>query len=107
MGVTAICVLFQVGMTVVWFSHLQTNWPHIAQRWTKLLAPFLYKKQMSHAAVDELVQDLRYLQKPRDKTLTVAQLRQSLESYFANNPVLSADQSAFLQFLEAEAGGRL
>ena len=69
---------------------------------------------MSHTAIDELVHELRYLQQPRDKTLSSAQLGACLSRYLADlsapstgEGVLLADQSEYLQLLEDEAGGRL
>ncbi|CAD7965701.1 unnamed protein product [Amoebophrya sp. A25] len=105
---TAICGIIYCMMMVVYFRHLQRHWPVIAQRWTKMFAPFLYRQKASSAAIEDLVAELRYLQQPRDKTLTPAQLGSLLDQYLAAlDQVLLADQSEFLHFLETEAGGRL
>ncbi|CAD7936056.1 unnamed protein product [Amoebophrya sp. A120] len=136
---TAICGAFYCLLSLVYFRHLQNHWPVVAQRWTKLFAPFLYKRKASSVAVDELVAELRYLQQPRDKILAPAQLGACLERYlaslgegtdspagsvvveasrreggplidggnYAGEKALLADLSAFLHFLETEAGGRL
>ena len=77
-----------------------------------------FKKAASAVAIDDLVRELRYLQQPRNKTLTPAQLGDSLSKYIASikqedgcanadQAVLYADESAFLQMVEAEAAGRL
>ena len=112
---TAIGFVFQFGNNFVYFKHLQQHWPVAAQRWTKLFMPALYREEMSHTAVDELVDELRYLQQPQDKTLSSEQLGICLDKYFASISALSsadegvllADQTEFLQLLEDEADGRL
>ena len=72
--------------------------------------PCLYRPERSHAAIDELVAELRYLQQPREKTLRVSQLGECLEKYFGVESGVDEggwDLAAFLQLVEREAGGRL
>merc|ERR1719183_930771 len=80
---TAICVGLHQGNQFFYLSHLQTHWPVVAQLWTKLFMPLSYRKNMSLQAIDELVTELRYLQQPRQKTLTPVQLGDCLDKYFA------------------------
>ena len=54
-----------------------------------------------------MVSQLRYLQQPKDKTLTSAQLGLGLDTYFTAVDLLRADEEAFLTLLEGQAGGRL
>ena len=114
---TTICVTLWLRMNVLYFEHLQTHWPVEAQRWTKLFFPPHYRKEQSHAAIDDLVAELRYLQQPRDKVLTPTQLGGCLDKYFGsccstNSPagkVINdgAELHAFLQLVEGEVGGKL
>jgi len=114
---TTICAALWLRMQFVWFKHLQAHWPVEAQRWTKLFVPPLYRQEQSHAAINDLVAELRYLQQPRDKMLTPAQLGACLDKYFgscrpANSPegkVMNegADLGAFMQLVEGEVGGKL
>lgn len=107
---TVICAGIYTRMSFVYFRHLQTNWPVEAQRWTKMFFPCLYRPERSHAAIDELVAELRYLQQPREKTLRVSQLGECLEKYFGVESGVDEggwDLAAFLQLVEREAGGRL
>ena len=104
-------------MNFIYLRHLQTHWPVETQRWTKLIFPPLYHQEQSHAAIDDLVAELRYLQQPRDKVLTPAQLGGCLDKYFgsccsANSPAEKvindgADLDAFLHLVEGEVGGKL
>ena len=71
---TVICAGIYSRMSFVYFRHLQTHWPVEANLWTKLFFPPLHRKHQSHAAIDELVAELRYLQQPREKTVSVSQL---------------------------------
>lgn len=113
--VTVLGLVFWQGNNYVYFRHLQNHWPVAAQRWAKLLMPPVYQEETCHAAIDELVEQLRYLQQPRDKTLSSEQLGACLGKYFSEvtassnavDCVLQADQSEFLHILEDEAGGRL
>ena len=107
---TVVCFLLWAWMQYTYFKHLQTNWPEIAQRWTKKFVPCLYRKQESHAAIDELVAELKYLQRPRDKILTTAQLGKFLGTYFGTTNVVDEgawDLEGFLQHVENELDGRL
>eukprot|EP00404_Azadinium_spinosum_P062682 CAMPEP_0180717994 /NCGR_PEP_ID=MMETSP1038_2-20121128/14262_1 /TAXON_ID=632150 /ORGANISM="Azadinium spinosum, Strain 3D9" /LENGTH=149 /DNA_ID=CAMNT_0022750483 /DNA_START=198 /DNA_END=647 /DNA_ORIENTATION=+ len=94
-----------------------------------MLMPILYRKEPSSKSIDGLVAELRYLQQPREKILTIVQLEKCLDKYFGGgkevsgkylagntnnvgsagsiNQVLLADESEFLQLLEHEVGGRL
>ena len=99
--------VFYVGLMDFNFCHVQDAHPVKAQFWVKFLWPLRYKKQPSHAAVDELVAQLRYLQQPRDKMLSSAQLGLGLDAYFSSADLLRADEEAFLTLLEGQAGGRL
>lgn len=110
----ALCIALTVVVAVLWmamqdtyFGHLQDACPLMAQRWVKLFWPLRYKKQPSHAAVDELAAQLRYLQQPRDKMLSAAELGLGLDTYFSSTDLLRADAEAFLTLLEGQAGGRL
>mmetsp|Transcript_4787 Transcript_4787/g.16692 ORF Transcript_4787/g.16692 Transcript_4787/m.16692 type:complete len:330 (+) Transcript_4787:402-1391(+) len=105
-ALTAVVATLYCAQSYSFFTHLQDVHPMMAQRWVRIFAPYLYRKEPSHAAVDELVASLRYLQQERDKTLTPAQLGACLDSYFAGD-VLLANEAAFLAVLEAEARGRL
>ena len=125
---TVVCTGLYSRMMYVYLRHLQTHWPVEAQRWTKLFLPPLYRRELSHAAIDELVAELRYLQQPREKAVTLPQLSGCLEAYFGKSgssssgggsgvvagTVVEGDGggegsglAAFLQLVEAEAGGRL
>ena len=109
---TVIFAAFWSRMNFVYFRHLQTNWPVEAQRWTKLLMLPLYDRESSHAAIDELVAELRYLQQPKEKMITLPQLAGCLETWKGSSAgrVVEdsrADLAAFLQLVEGEAGGRL
>ena len=103
---TAVVAPLWVASLDVFEAHLQKAHPMMAQLWVIVFAPWRYRKEPSHAAVDELVAGLRYLQQARDKTLTPAQLGACLDAYFVGD-VLLANEAAFLALLEAEAGGRL
>ena len=109
-ALTVICELLHLWMMYTYFTHLQTNWPEIAQLWTKVLFPCAYRKQKSFAAIDELVAELKYLQQPRDKVLTAAQLGEFLGAYFGTTNIVDEGAwvlSGFLQHVENELGGRL
>ena len=109
------CIALTAGVMILWcaqfdvfFSHLQEAHPVMSQFWAKILWRYRYRREPSHAAVDELAAGLRYLQQERDKTLTAARLGSCLDEYFAEcADVLLADEAAFLAAVEAEAGGRL
>ena len=88
---SAICVCIWLAMMVLYFRHLQRNWGVEAQLWTKLFTPPLWQREKCSAAIDELVAELRYLQQPRDKMLTPAQLGACLNRYFRS---LRAQQAA-------------
>merc|ERR1711871_917723 len=114
---TAVCAMLWLHMNFIYLRHLQTHWPVEAQRWTKLIFPPLYHQEQSHAAIDDLVAELRYLQQPRDKVLTPAQLGGCLDKYFGSfsskmsavEKVVSegAELVAFLRLVEGEVGGKL
>ena len=109
-ALTVICALLYLWMEYTYFTHLQTNWPEIAQLWTKVFFPCAYRKQKSFAAIDELVAELKYLQQPRDKVLTAAQLGEFLGAYFGTTNIVDEGAwvlSGFLQHVENELGGRL
>lgn len=71
---TAVVAPLWVASLDVFEAHLQKAHPMMAQLCVIVFAPWRYRKEPSHAAVDELVAGLRYLQQARDKTLTPAQL---------------------------------
>ncbi len=68
--VTAIIASLYFTEMILYFGHLQRNWPHHAQRWTKMFMTPRYDRAKCFAGVDELVAQLRYLQQPREKTVT-------------------------------------
>jgi len=107
-ALTAVVASLLFANNHIFMSHLQDAHPMMAQRWVRIFAPYRYRKGQSHAAVDELVTGLRYLQQERDKTLSAARLGACLDEYFAEcTDMLLADEAAFLAVVEAEAGGRL
>ena len=107
-ALTAVVAALYCLFTDTFISHLQDAHPIMSQLWAKIFAPYRYRKEPSHAAIDELVAGLRYLQQERDKTLTAARLGACLDAYFAEcADVLLANEAAFLAVVEAEAGGRL
>lgn len=110
LGLTIFCTGMYLRMSFVYFRHLQTHWPVEAQRWTKLFFTPLYSKKSSHAAIDKLVAELKYLQQPQDKTLSASQLGKCLEKYFGVENVVDDgawNLVAFMQLVESDAGGRL
>lgn len=106
---TIICIAMYFRMSFVYFRHLQTHFPVEAQRWTKLFFWPLYRQEKSHAAIDELVAELRYLQQPREKTLSAAQLGECLGAYFEGSAKSEGTWNfmAFHQLVEEKVGGRL
>lgn len=105
-ALTAVVAALLVAQLDTFEGHLQKAHPMMAQLWVIVFAPWRYRKEPCHAAIDELVAGLRYLQQERHKTLTPAQLGECLDAYFVDD-VLLANEAAFLAVLEAEAGGRL
>ena len=79
-ALTAVVAILWGSQSDTFFSHMQDAHPVMSQFWVKLLAPHRYRKEPSHAAIDELVAGLRYLQQERDKTLTPAQLGACLDA---------------------------
>jgi len=107
-ALTAIVATLYLAQSYTFFGHMEDAHPIEASLWVKLFAPYLHRREPSHAAVDELAAGLRYLQQERDKTLTPVQLGVCLDEYFVAcaDPLL-ADETAFLAIVEREAGGRL
>ena len=109
------CVVLTSVVGVLWLlqifvfmGHLQDALPFMAQRWVKIFAPVLYQKEPSHAAVDEMVAELRYMRTEREKTLSPLQLSLGLDRYFSEcKDMQLADEADFLQMLEGEVKGRL